>query len=139
MILAAILSLVFVILAIIHFNWFFGGTYGFNEALPTKENGQRVLHPRKLDSLIVGFGLLLFGLFYFFKLGLLSISLPVWVNNYVSWIIPVLSLLRAMGDFKYVGFFKKIKKTLFARFDTKLFSPLCLVIGLFGFLINLLN
>ena len=139
MILAAILSLVFVILAIIHFNWFFGGTYGFNEALPTKENGERVLNPGKIDSFIIGLGLLLFGLFYVFKLGLLPISLPNWVTSYGSWIIPAIFLLRAMGDFKYIGFFKKVKNTLFARCDTKLFSPLCFVIGLFGFLINLLH
>ena len=139
MILASKLSLLFISLAIIHFNWSFGGTYGFNEALPTKENGERVLNPGNIDSFIIGLGLLLFGLFYVFKTELLPISLPIWINTYGSWIIPAIFLLRAMGDFKYVGFFKKVKNTLFSRFDTKLFSPLCLVIGLCGFLINLLN
>jgi len=37
--------------------------------------------------------------------------------------------LRAIGEFKYLGFFKKIKNTEFAIADSKLFSPLSLAIG----------
>jgi hypothetical protein len=33
--------------------------------------------------------------------------------------------IRALGDFKYVGFFKKVKNTDFAINDTKYFTPLC--------------
>ncbi|NRF91294.1 DUF3995 domain-containing protein [Paenibacillus frigoriresistens] len=31
-----------------------------------------------------------------------------------------------MGDFKYVGLFKRVKQTRFATYDTFLFTPLCL-------------
>lgn len=37
--------------------------------------------------------------------------------------------LRAIGEFNAVGFFKKIKDTEFAIYDTKYFSPLCLILG----------
>jgi len=55
-----------------------------------------------------------------------------------GWAIPAIFLLRALGDFRYVGFFKKVKTTPFAKADTKFFSPLCLMLGLFGIAIQLL-
>ena len=51
--LSLILVIIFFILSIIHFNWVRGGTWGFDNALPTNENGERILNPRKIDSLIV--------------------------------------------------------------------------------------
>lgn len=39
-------------------------------------------------------------------------------------------LLRAVGHFRLVGFFKKITGSRFARLDTMLFSPLCMALGL---------
>jgi hypothetical protein len=33
---------------------------------------------------------------------------------------------RAIGEFKYVGFFKRVRGSRFARRDTLLYSPLCL-------------
>jgi hypothetical protein len=38
-------------------------------------------------------------------------------------------LVRAVGEFKLVGFFKRVRGTSFARWDTWLFSPLCLGIS----------
>lgn len=39
-------------------------------------------------------------------------------------------IVRAIGDFKYVGFFKKIYNSSFASLDTRYFSPLILVLGI---------
>ena len=38
-------------------------------------------------------------------------------------------LARAVGDFNYVGFFKRRKGTAFAALDTRLYSPLALALG----------
>jgi len=137
MILSIILSIIFIVLGLIHFNWVIGGTYGFAASLPTKENGERFLNPRKIDSAIVGIGLTAFSLFYLFKSSLISYQLPEWILTYGGWIIPAVFMLRAIGDFKYVGVFKSIKTTDFGKLDTKLFSPLCLIIAIFGILIQL--
>lgn len=137
MILSVILSGIFLVLALIHFNWVIGGTFGFAASLPTKENGERVLNPKKIDSAIVAIGLTTFALFYAFKSGILQYNLPEWILKYGGWIIPILFLLRAVGDFKYVGVFKKIRKTAFGKIDTKLFTPLCLTIAIFGIFIQL--
>ena len=139
MILSLLLSLLFIVLGLIHFNWVIGGTFGFKESLPTKENGERVLNPKKIDSAIVGIGLTAFGFFYVLKSGLIQYNFPEWIMKYGSLIISILFLLRAIGEFKYVGFFKSVKKTNFGKLDTKFFSPLCLIIGIFGMIIQLIK
>ena len=139
MILSIILSIVFFVLAILHFNWAFGGKLGFSVTIPTQKNGIKVINPKKRDSAIVGFVLTLFALFYCIKSGIIEYYLPDWAFNLSSWTIPILFILRAIGEFKYVGFFKSIKTTDFAKMDTKLFSPLSLVIGILGILIEIIN
>ena len=99
---------------------------------------KKILNPKKTDSAIVGVGLFLFGLFYFFKTGMVEYELPTWIEKHSSWIIPSIFILRAIGDFKYIGFFKKIKQTEFAEMDTKFYSPLCLVIGVIGLVVKFL-
>ncbi len=133
------LSLVLFGLAIIHFNWAFGGKFGFSEALPTNKIGQKVLNPKKIHSLIVAILFSSFALFYIFKSDLINGSLPGRIAAYSGWIIPVIFLLRAIGDFKYVGFFKSIKQSKFAKCDTIYFSPLCLLIAVLGIVIKLMD
>ena len=139
MVLSILLSIILLGLGVIHFNWVLGGKFGFLESLPTKENGERVLNPKKIDSAIVGIGLTAFGVFYVLNSGVIEYNLPERIMKYGGWIIPILFLLRAIGEFKYIGFFKRIKKTDFGKLDTKLFSPLCLIIGIFGILIQLMK
>ncbi len=136
MVLSLLLSFIFFILGIIHFNWVIGGEYGFTASLPTKENGERVLNPKKIDSAIIGIGLFAFSFFYVLKSELINPNEPQWILTYGSWIIPSIFILRAIGDFKYVGFFKKVKQTAFGRLDTIFFSPLCLFIAKVGLLIQ---
>lgn len=137
MILSVILSLMFFVLALIHLNWALGGKYGFEASLPTNGNGDRVLNPRKIDCAIVGIALALFGLFYIFKADLIDLELPPWIFKNGGWIIAAIFILRAIGDFKYVGFFKRVKTTDFGKRDTRLFAPLCLAMGLIGIIIQL--
>lgn len=135
--LSVLISVILIGLGIIHFNWVLGGTFGFNASLPTKENGERVLNPKKLDSTIVGIGLTAFGLFYLLKSELISYHLFDPMTTYIGWIIPGIFILRAIGEFKYVGFFKRVKTTPFGKRDTTFFSPMCLAIGSIGVIIQL--
>ncbi len=43
------------------------------------------------------------------------------------------------GDFKWVGFFKRKKGTVFAKWDTVLYSPLCFLLGTAILMIMLLR
>ncbi len=138
-ILSISLFAIFTLLGVIHFYWLFGGKWGLEEALPTKEIGEKAIEPPKIATTIVGIGLISFGLFYLIKTGLINFQAPNWMITYGSWIIPSIFIIRAIGDFKYVGFFKKIRNTEFAKADSKWFAPLCLTIGIFGILIQLMN
>jgi hypothetical protein len=47
-----------------------------------------------------------------------------------AWLIAAVFALRAIGDFRYVGFFKRIRDSRFARLDTLAYSPLCACLAL---------
>ncbi len=137
-ILSIILFLVFMALSGFHFYWILGGKWGTDKVIPTKSNEASALAIPKFATLIVALVLMSFGLLYLAKSGLIALQVPNWVN-YGYWFIPSIFILRAIGEFNYVGFFKKIKHTKFAKADSKLFSPLCLGIGVIGILIQLLK
>lgn len=101
MIFTLLLCIVFFALGVIHLNWVFGGEFGFNASLPTKETGERVLNPKRIDSAIVAVGLLFFSAFYLAKSSIITIELPDWISTYGSYIIPIIFLLRAIGDFRF--------------------------------------
>ncbi|MFT6338612.1 MAG: hypothetical protein ACI86M_000618 [Saprospiraceae bacterium] len=134
-ILTSVLAITFCLLSLIHFNWAIGGIWGFDNALPTNEDGERILNPRKIDSFIVGLGLLGFSVFYLYVAGIICLPISELISKYLKWIVPSIFILRAIGDFRYVGLFKKVKNTNFGRFDTAFFTPLCFLIGFLGYLI----
>ncbi|RAI90012.1 DUF3995 domain-containing protein [Algoriphagus yeomjeoni] len=134
-IVAILLIVIFSVLALIHFYWAIGGQWGFESVLPTNEQGQQMLSPKTLDSIIVGSGLTLFAAFYWLTFISVNRKLPFWVRIIGLWVIPLIFGLRALGDFKYIGFFKQIKSTEFAKSDTWFFSPLCLIIAILGFVL----
>ena len=132
------LVLIFSVLSLFHFYWVFGGTVGLDKAVPTKTKGEKAMNPGWFATATVGIGLGAFAFFYVLKGGFLELDLPSWVVDYFGWGISGIFFIRAMGEFNYVGFFKKVKDTEFAKWDTKLFSPLCLLISSFGFAIELM-
>ena len=138
-ILSVILFLIFSVLGGFHFYWFFGGIWGLEKVIPTKKDESSTLSIPKIATLIVGIVLVLFGLIYLMKSGVTIVQVPNWVINYGYWFIPSIFILRAIGEFKYVGFFKTIKNTEFAKADSKIFSPLCIGIGIIGILIQLIK
>ncbi len=138
-ILTLILFLIFIAFGGFHFYWFFGGVWGLEKVIPSKNNKVSTLTIPKFATLLVALVLIIFGLIYLLNSSFINVPIPNWVTNYGFWIIPFIFILRAIGDFNYVGFFKKIKHTEFAKSDSKLFSPLCLTIGIIGILIQLIS
>jgi len=137
--LSIILFLIFTILGGFHLYWFFGGIWALEKVIPSKDNVANTLRIPKFATLIVGLVLISFGLIYLIKTGLINVPIPIWVANYGCWVIPSIFILRSIGEFNYIGFFKKIKNTEFAKADSKLFSPLCLAIGIIGILIQFID
>jgi Protein of unknown function (DUF3995) len=113
-----------------HYYWAFGGKIGINAVLPQLENnGKKVFVPSKLITLIVAFLFLAIALFFSFQLDGLNLFSPL-TNSVILYGLTGVFFIRAIGDFKYVGFFKKKSNTLFAINDTRYYSPLCLLVSL---------
>lgn len=140
-ILALFLFVIFLFLSSLHFYWALGGKWGSGTVLPTKSdaNNQKALNPGIVPTLIVAFGLLAFGLFPLIITDMIPFELPHWLEKSGLWILAGIFGLRAIGDFRYVGFFKKHKNTKFGRNDTKYYSPLCLLICLTAFALILIQ
>ena len=135
-IIATILCCIFFLLSSIHVYWAFGGRWGYDAALPTTEDHEKIMNPRFLECIVVGSGLLGFGLIVLQK-GEILVLLPwKWVNQYGLWMIITIFLARAIGEFKYVGFFKKVKNTPFGQLDTKFYSPLCFLISILAVILE---
>ena len=137
--LSIFLFLIFLFLSAIHFYWAFGGRWAKDAGIPTNESNSKVISPGSLSTVIIALGLLGFGVFVLAEGKILSIPIPTPVNKYGLWIIATIFLVRAIGEFRYVGFFKKIKHTRFGRNDTNYYSPLCLVIGILTIILELIK
>ncbi len=133
-VLSVFLSLVFLILATIHLSWAVGSTWGLESALPSDPAGQKIIRPRPAMTLLVSLGLLVCAFMYFINPE--PDNPKNWIFEWGRLIIPILFLLRALGDFRYVGWTKKVKETRFAKMDTKYYTPICLAISLLGLMVR---
>jgi hypothetical protein len=70
---------------------------------------------------------------------MISVGLPRVALSWLSFALALGLLARAVGEFKYVGFFKRVHGTKFARLDTLLYSPLCLILSVGVALVALQN
>jgi fatty acid desaturase len=120
---AAVMSVV----ALLHFYWAFGGKYGLASAGPKLEGEKQFIPSGKLIFIVACLML---------ALAVLPIQLvtPLQIFEnviaYVGFIVAVVFIIRGVGDFKYVGLFKKVYNSNFARLDTRYFSPLIIVLGI---------
>ncbi|WP_435262996.1 DUF3995 domain-containing protein [Tenacibaculum sp. nBUS_03] len=133
------LFFIFIILGSFHIYWLFGGTWGVKKVIPTKNKQLNNVAIPKIATAMVALILILFGFIYLVKTELINIKLPNIVIEYGYWFIPCIFIIRAIGEFNYVGFFKKIKDTEFAKADSKIFSPVCLGVGIIGLLIQIIK
>ena len=137
--LSVINAFIFTIISGFHFYWAMGGKRGADVVLPSNISGKKALLPSKLITFIVAFVFLSFAIFYLINVDLIDFKLPKLISNYGLFALAIILMIRAVGDFKYVGFSKKIKNTPFAEYDTKYYSPLCLYLGLTTLIIQSLN
>lgn len=122
-------------LSALHFYWAFGGRWCWESALPTKSDGRFLFKPGLGSTLVVAFGLLAFAVIISGNYGLLGHWIERKYIHLGIWFIAAIFLVRAVGDFRYIGFTKKFKGSKFAVNDTKIYSPLCLGIALLSFFI----
>jgi len=125
MIIAGISSVILLFLALVHFYWAAGGKLGHGAAIP-ELNGLPVLNPGAFGTFVVALFLLLAAIVVAVQAGFIMNSRAGgWPPRIATNALALIFAARAVGDFRYVGFFKTIKGTRFARLDTLFYSPLC--------------
>ena len=118
------------LISLLHIYWAFGGRWGSAVAIPVKEGEQKpAFTPRKWGTLIVAILILLASVIIVVQAGYLQEFQTNNLSKIGSIVCAFVFIFRAIGDFKYVGFFKNIKHSQFARYDTWFYSPLCLFLG----------
>lgn len=127
-----LLAAVFALLGLFHVFWAAGGRFGSVSGVPTV-NGERVFNPSTAGTLAVAAALFGAMLVILGQINLLGEAIPKWIFRWATLFIGVLFFLRAIGEFRLVGFFKQVRDTPFAVWDTWLFSPLCLLIAVTAF------
>jgi glucan phosphoethanolaminetransferase (alkaline phosphatase superfamily) len=129
-ILCVINAFIFIVISAFHFYWAMGGKVGFDVVLPSNTEGVKSLNPSKFITFIVACVFLGIAIFYLIKAHLIPIKLNGLIDVFGLYPLVLVLIIRAIGDFKYVGFFKTVKNTPFARYDTRYYAPLCLFLGL---------
>ncbi|WP_254561040.1 DUF3995 domain-containing protein [Dyadobacter diqingensis] len=122
-------SVIFITLALIHIYWAFGGTWAAFAIIPTDSNGRRRFRPAFITITSAAAIFLVFAWVDLASAGFVSEPVPDKILTNAVAVIGLIFLLRAIGDFKYVGFAKRYRKTIFAKRDTLIFTPLCLIIS----------
>lgn len=123
------LAAVFALLSALHVFWAAGGSLGTGAAIPSV-GGRPVFRPGPAATLAVALGLALAAALVLAQARLVRLGLPPRLTLAGTLLLGAVFVLRAVGDFRLVGFFKSVRGTPFARWDTALFSPLCLLLGL---------
>lgn len=132
------LAIIFATLGALHLYWAFAGS-GVSENVIPSVNGKAVFHPSAFVTVLVALALFTAMFVILGQIGFLARIIPGRVFYWGTIGISVVFFLRAIGDFRLVGFFKKITDTKFAYWDNWLFSPLCLLISIICLLLLLLK
>ena len=133
-VLAQGLVTIFAVISLIHVYWAFGGQWAAVAAVPQvpvegSARSQPAFKPSGWLTLLVAFGLLLIAALVCLRVGW---WVPAVSHQSLQWVISTIAMLmfaRAIGDSNLVGFFKQVKGSEFARLDTWVYSPLCVVLG----------
>jgi hypothetical protein len=126
--LPALLASTLLVLAGLHLYWAAGGSRGKLVAIP-EVNGQPVFTPSRFSAFAVALALIGAACVAILRGFFLLSSYPGSPAHWATIVIGIVFSLRAIGEFRLVGFFKRIRGTAFATWDTWLFSPLCLLIS----------
>jgi hypothetical protein len=118
-------------LSLLHVYWALGGRWATASTVPTI-SGRRMFDPTPLATWVVAGLLAMAVVLVVGKAGWIETGpLPLMFDVGV-WGLSLVFLLRAIGNLRSFGFFKTVKGTPFAQWDTLLYSPLCLLLALFA-------
>ena len=120
---------IFFAIGLLHLYWVLAGKRPSPAVIPTQQ-GQFSFTPTPAMTLLVALALFVAAQIVLGALGIGRWGVPAWLFKIGVWGLAAVFSGRAIGDFHWVGFFKTIRHTPFARNDTRFYSPLCVVIAI---------
>jgi hypothetical protein len=115
--------------AALHLYWAVRGV-GTGAGVPSREDGTPAMRPGRLAALGVALALSIAALILLGRARLVTTGLPPVALRIGAWGVAATFAARAIGEFRYVGLFRRVRGTPFARWDAWLFTPLCLLLAL---------
>lgn len=128
-VIAIVVCVVFVVLALWHFAMALLRPAAATGGTVPSVGGKPLFTPSRAATVAVGVALLLFAGLVAGTSGLVAAPLPRAVLRGLSFALAAGLVARAVGEFRYVGFFKRVRDSRFATLDTFVYSPLCLLLG----------
>lgn len=127
-ILAGLLGAVLIALSVLHLRWAFGGR-AEGPAIPSRADGTPLFRPGPLASLSVAGALALAAAIVLARGQLMPADAQSAAVRLGTWGVAIAFAARTVGEFRYVGLFRRVRGTPFARWDAWVFTPLCAVIA----------
>lgn len=125
-ILSIAVASILAVIALFHFYWSLGGVYGIYSTAPKLEGKDEFKIPKFLAFIVA----CLISFLAILAVLLVSDNSPFKeLLSYCGYAVSAVFIIRAIGDFKYLGFFKKIYNSSFSKKDSLYYSPLCLMLG----------
>lgn len=131
----ALLAATLLSLAGLHLYWAAGGEWGKRVTLPEIQ-GRPAFTPSPTSTVAVALALIGAACVAILRGYCLLGSFPGSFAHWAAVAIGLVFLLRAIGEFRLVGLFKRVRGTAFAKWDTRIFSPLSLLIAFCFFFIT---
>ena len=126
---AAGVACVLLLLAALHMYWVVRGV-GTGAGVPSRVDGTPAMRPGRMASLAVTLALTLAATLVLSRADVLQVAWPKQVPRIGTWGVATAFAARTVGEFHYVGLFKRVRDTPFGRWDTRLYTPLCAALAI---------
>ena len=123
------LAAIFGLLSALHVVWAFGGRLANGSVIPVVE-GKPVFRPSVAITLVVAALRAAAALVVVVRAGVILSCFTPHLATLAAAVLGSILVLRAIGDFRLVGLFKSVRSTAFAQWDSWLYSPLSLALGI---------
>jgi TolB protein len=127
---------VFMALGLLHVYWALGGGRGKLSAVP-EISGRPAFRPSASATISVAVALFAAAFIVAASAGWVHIPISKRVLSVPMFGMAFVFFARAVGEFRLIGFFKRVRGTAFARRDSFLYSPLCLLLAAAVFILAL--
>ena len=121
---ASVAIAILIAVAVAQMYWTLGGSIGLPLTVPGTVRAPPY-RPTGMNRLLVSLSLLVAADLMLVRVGVLTTRIPELGLRVACGALAAAFLARAIGDFRYYGFFKRVTDSPFARLDTAVYSPVC--------------